>query len=72
MLLAVLGVVGHNSHGTQHLMNPGDQTQPPISGIQTDDTRMNLVELLGPYQQLLCKRSIVKVGRRKEKEERES
>ena len=69
-VLAVLGIVGDDGHCPKHSMNPGNQTQAPIGRIQTDDPRTDLVELLGPGQQALCKGSIVWVGRRKQKQER--
>jgi hypothetical protein len=72
MLLAVLGIVGHNGHGPEYLMNPSNQAQAPISGIQADDSGMDLIELFGPCQQAVRKGSIMKVGRRKQEEEWES
>ena len=71
-VLAVLGIVGHDGDCPKHSMNPGNQTQAPIGGIQADDPRTDVIELLGPCQQGLCKGGIVWIGRRKQKEERKS
>ena len=59
-----------DSDSTKHSMNPGNQTQAPIGGIQADDPGTDLIELFGPCQQGLCKRGIVGIGRRKQKEKR--
>ena len=53
-------------------MNPGNQTQTPIGSIQTDDPRTDLIETHGPCQQALCKGSVVWVGRRKQKQQRQA
>jgi hypothetical protein len=72
VLLAVLGIVGHNGHGPKHSMDPSNQAQAPIGCIQTNNPRLDVVKVPGPCQELLRKRSIMKVGRRKEEEEWES
>src|SRR5258708_16064593 len=71
-ILWTSGIPRNDGHGSQHAMNPGNETQAPIGCIQTDNVRMDLVKVHGPCQQPLCKRSIVRVGRRKEKEERQA
>ncbi len=71
-VLAVLGIVGDDGHCPKHSMNPGNQTQAPIGGIQADDPGTDVIELFGPCQQGLCKRGIVWISRRKQKEERET
>ena len=45
-------------------MNPGNEAQSPIRGIETDEAGADLVEMDGPRQQWLCKRSIMNIGRR--------
>ena len=71
-VLAVLGIVGDDGHCPKHSMNPGNQTQAPIGGIQADDPGTDVIELFGPCQQGLCKRGIVWISRRKQKQERKS
>src|SRR6266576_5574304 len=71
-VLLVLGVPRHNGHSPKDPMNPSNQTQAPIGRVQTDDPRTDLIELFGPRQQGLRKGSIVWVGRRKQKQERQA
>ena len=71
-VLAVLGIVSDDSDSPQDSMNPGNQPQAPIGCIKMDDARMDLIELFGPSQELLCKGSIMWIIRRKQKQERES
>jgi hypothetical protein len=72
IFLAVFGVVGDNSDGTQHGMNPSDQTEAPIGGVKTDHSWADLIELLGFCQEALCKRSIMTICWGKQKQQRES
>jgi hypothetical protein len=72
VLLAVLGIVGHDSYCPEHLMNPSNQAQAPISRIQTNNPRADVVKLESPCQQALREGSIMRIGRRKQEEERES
>jgi hypothetical protein len=58
-VLLASGIPRNNGHGSQNGMNPGNQTQAPISGIQADDTGMDLIKVYRPCQQPLCKRSIM-------------
>src|SRR5947209_17383003 len=53
-------------------MNPGDEAQAPIGSIQADDPGANVVEPLCPSQEGLCKRGIMSMSRRKQKEERQA
>src|SRR2546421_9962316 len=53
-------------------MNPSNQAQAPISRVQTDNSRLDLIELASPGQQALCKRSIMRISGRKQKQEWES
>jgi hypothetical protein len=63
--LLPFGIPRNNGGSSQDAVNPGDEAQSPISGIQTDDARADLVETDGPYQHWLCKRSIMDKGREK-------
>ena len=45
VLLAVLGIVGHDGHGPEHLMNPSNQAQAPIGCIQTNNSRPDVVKV---------------------------
>ncbi len=71
-VLLVLGIPCNDGDCPKHAVNPGNETQAPIGCVQTDDPRMDLIEVHGPCQQALCKGSIVWVGRRKQKQQRES
>jgi hypothetical protein len=63
-VLQVLGIERHDGDSPKHAMNPSNQAYAPISGVQTDNPRMDVVELPSPCQQGLCKGGIVWVGRR--------
>jgi hypothetical protein len=69
-LLAVFGIVGHDGHRPEHLMNPGHQAQAPIGRVQANDPGPDLVKAQSPCQESLCKGSIMRVGWREQKEER--
>ncbi len=69
-VLLVLGVPRHNGHSPRDPMNPSNQTQAPIGCVRTDDPRTNVIQTHRPCQQALCKRSIVWIGRREQKQER--
>src|SRR2546421_8286306 len=69
-VLLVLGIPSDDGDCSKHAMNPGNQTQAPISRVQTDDARVDLIEAHGPCQQALCKWDIMSIGRRKQKEKR--
>ena len=68
-VLLILGIPRNNGHGTKYTMNPGNEVQSPIGRIKSDDTGADLLQTHGPCQQALGKRSIVSMGRRKQKEE---
>src|SRR5947209_360600 len=53
-------------------MNPGNEAQAPIGSVETDNTRTELIQTHRPCQQLFCKRSILGVSRREQKEERQA
>jgi len=48
-------IPGDDRYGSKHAMDPSDETQTPIAGIQPDDARTNIVEANGPLQQWLAK-----------------
>ncbi len=43
-------------------MDPGDETQAPISGVQADDARADGVEAHRPFQQRASEGRIMDVG----------
>jgi hypothetical protein len=47
-------------------MNPGDELQAAIGGIQAKKARADLIQLHGPCQEWLSKGSIMDIGRRKD------
>jgi hypothetical protein len=59
------GIPGNNSGSLQNDVNPGDEAQAPIRCIKTDDAGADVVEMDGPCQQWVCKRSIMDKGREK-------
>src|SRR2546423_1883172 len=69
-VLAVLGIERHDGDSPKHCVNPGNEAQAPIGGVQADDARTDLIQTHGPCQQALCKGSIVWVGGREQKEKR--
>ena len=58
-VLLILGIPSHNGHGPKHPMNPGNEMQAPIGGIEADDTGTDLIQTHGPGQHPLGKRRIV-------------
>jgi hypothetical protein len=66
------GIPGNNSGSWQNAVHPGDEAHSPIRCIKTDDTGAHVVEMDGPCQQWLCKRSIMDMCRSKQKEDGES
>jgi hypothetical protein len=71
-VLLVFGIPRDDSDCPKHAMNPGNEMQPPIGGIQADDTGTDLIQAHCPGQQRLCKRSIVGVSRGEQKEDRQA
>jgi len=61
-------IPGDDRYGSKHAMDPSDETQTPIAGIQPDDARTNMVEANGPLQQWLGEGGIMDVGRGEEEE----
>jgi hypothetical protein len=71
-ILLALGIPGENSDSTQDTMNPADEPQPPIAGIQANDARTGVKEAHGPLQEGLSKGRIVDIGWREEEEHRQA
>ena len=58
----VLGVPGDDRDRVQRGMDPGDETQVPIGGVQSDDAQADLIEAHGPLKPRMSEGSIVDVG----------
>src|SRR6266487_4892357 len=63
------GVPRDDGYCAQKRMDPADEAQTPIGGIQADDARADVIETHGPFQQGLGEGSIVDISGRKQKEE---
>src|SRR6266849_6106243 len=59
-------------NSAQGRMNPGDEVQPPIGGIQTDHPWADVIQMDRPGQKWLREGSIMDISRRQEKKERQS
>jgi len=68
-ILLPLGIPGDDCHGSQHTMDPSDEAQAPIAGIQPDDARTDVVEANGPLKPRLGEGGIMDVGRGEQKED---
>jgi|GEM_PF-2911480 len=68
-ILLAFGIPGHDGHGSQHAVDPTDEAQPPIGGIQADHARANVVEAHGPLQERTGKRRVMEIGWGEQKEE---
>src|SRR5258707_1348472 len=66
------GVPGNDGNRAQNRMDPDDEAKTPVGGIQADDARADLIQAHCPFQEWLGERSIVDVGRREQKEERQA
>src|SRR6266550_4041446 len=53
-------------------MNPSNEAQAPIGRVQADDARTDLIQTHRPGQQALCEGSIMWIGRRKQKQQRQA
>jgi hypothetical protein len=53
-------------------MDPADEPQTPIAGIQANDARADVKEVYGPLQEGLSKGRIVDIGWREEEEHRQA
>ena len=68
-VLLPFGIPGNDGGGVQGGVDPGDEPQSPIGGVQADNARANGIEAHSPFQQRTSERSIMDVGGRKQKEE---
>ncbi len=50
-VLLAFGVPGHDSHRSEGGVDPGDEAQPPIGGVQADHARANVVQMYRPLQE---------------------
>ena len=69
-VLLPLGIPGNDGDRVQGDVNPGDESQAPIGGVQADDTRADGVEAHGPFEQRACEGGIMDIGGRKQKADR--
>jgi len=65
-VLLSLRIPGNDSDGSQRGVNPVDEMQTPIGGIQADDAWANGIEADSQFQQGTGKRSIMSVSRREQ------
>ena len=63
-------VPGDDRDRVEARVDPGNEAQAPIGGVQADDARAELVETHGPFQQRACEGGIMDVGGRKQKADR--
>jgi len=68
-LLLVFGIPRDNRNRSKDAMNPGNEAQAPIGCVETDNSRTDLIQTHRPYQQLFCKRGIMRMSSREQKEE---
>ena len=64
-----LGWKANNGDCVQGGMDPGDEPQAPIGGVQANNARTDAIEAHGPCQQRASKRGIMDEGLGKQKEE---
>ena len=64
-----LGIPRNDSDRVQGGVNPGDEAQAPIGGIQANEARTDRIELHGPFQERASKGGIMAVGRGEQKED---
>jgi len=69
MAFLIFGIPRDDSNGTKHAVNPGDEAQALIGGVQAKNTGADLVETHGPLYQAFSKRGIVSMSRKKQKED---
>src|SRR5437764_344001 len=67
-VLLPFGIPGNDGGGVQGGVDPGDETQSPIGGIQTDDAWVDLIEMGDPFQERAGEGSIMDVSWRKQEE----
>jgi|SRR6516164_2561173 hypothetical protein len=62
-------VPGDDSDRMQRRVDPADEAQAPIGGIQADDTRTDGVEAYSPFQEWASERRIMDIGGGEEKKD---
>jgi len=62
-VLLALRIPGDDGDGSQRAVNPVDELQTPIAGVQADETRADGVEADGQFQEGTGKGGIMAVGR---------
>src|SRR5215472_4884464 len=65
-------VPGDDGNGMQCVMDPGDEAQARVGGIQTDDARTQSVEAHGPLKPRASEGGIMDIGRGEQKEDRQA
>ena len=63
-----LGDPGDHGDGKKGGMDPGNEAQAPIGGIQADNAGADGIEAHGPFQQRARKGGIMHIGRREQVE----
>jgi hypothetical protein len=63
-----LGIPGNDGGGMQGSVDPTDEAQAPLGGIQAHEARADLIGTHRPFQERTGEGSIMEVGRRKQKE----
>ena len=68
-IFLAFGIPGDHGYRAQGGMNPNDELQAPIGGIQTNKARADRIQMHGPCQKRTREGSIMDIGRRQEKKE---
>jgi hypothetical protein len=63
------GIPGDDRDSVEARMDPSNEAQAPIGGVQADDARAELVETHRPLKPRTRARGIMDVGGRKQKED---
>lgn len=71
-VLRSLGIPGDNGYRSERRMDPGDQAETPIAGIQPNDAGAQPIEAHGSGEQGLGKGSVMTVGGGEEEEQRQA
>ena len=61
-IFLAFGIPGDHGHRMQGGVDPGDEAQTPIGGVQADDARADGIEAHSPFQQWTSKGSIMDIG----------
>ena len=68
-IFLAFGIPGDHGYRTQGGMNPSDELQAPIGGIQTNKARADCIQMHGPCQERTREGSIMDIGGGQEKKE---